>query len=262
MIAALLLALALQTSTGVDTSHRAASTSTTVTVSTSTGDSTRRSATRVDSGGVTGVTIAGGDSAAAATDTTPRRVPALPAVKLPTSLIAPSPLPAWILYAVVGTLLALVLVLAAHRGASGERLAVWLVHPFTGTDGRLSFSKLVCVGVLVHYAISANLPAVVACWIIAASFGTKVLLAVVEKTGLSASAASTIASAFSRTESDAETRSASTSDSKSDSKSDTRSESHNVNEQITRTIVEERGPTGEPPRSLPPMGATTPDGAQ
>jgi hypothetical protein len=192
------------------------------------------------------------------------RVPTLPAVKLPSALIAPSPLPAWILYAVVGSLLFLVLFFAhgMWRTRAGEgtpphevaaaRFAVWLVHPFTGTDGRLSFSKLICVGVLVHYAISANMPAVVACWIIAASFGTKVLLAVVDKTGLSVSSATSLAGSFARTESDAETRSASTSDATSDTRVTT--------EQITRNIQEERGPTGEPPRSLPPIGATTPGG--
>jgi hypothetical protein len=181
----------------------------------------------------------------------------------------PPPFPALVIYVAVLVLvfgfslviialqreLASVKLSGDRRQTVGRRISdglLALIHPITGADGRVSFSKLISVAVLAHYAVSANLPAVVACWIIAASFGAKILLAVIDKTGLTVSSATSLmgsaAKSFTRTESDA------TSTAHSDVTI------HTIEE---KRIVDERGPTGEPPVSLPPdPAARTVDGGQ
>jgi hypothetical protein len=129
-------------------------------------------------------------------------------------LLAPPPVAAlWIYLLVlfpVAVLVAMVISLERElravkakgdrRTTIGRRLsdaAVFTLHPLLGADGRLSYSKLTGVAVLGSYAISSNLPAVVACWLIAASFGSKVLLAVIAKTDLTATSATELKAAVS-----------------------------------------------------------------
>lgn len=79
-----------------------------------------------------------------------------------------------------------ILVLARFRAGISihERLvlaATYCVHPLTGTDERLSWSKIITLAVLVAYWTrgAVVMPQGVAYAIIAASHGTKVLLALI-----------------------------------------------------------------------------------
>jgi hypothetical protein len=58
----------------------------------------------------------------------------------------------------------------------------YVTHPLTGEDGRLSFTKLFAVFIALLYAVAGKdfMPAVVACFLISASFGAKMLLALIQ----------------------------------------------------------------------------------
>lgn len=78
------------------------------------------------------------------------------------------------------------------------RALQWCISPVTGNDGRPSWSKLVTAGVLVLYALSANLPATVAIVAICAAHGTKVLLAVIQRSTFATTSATALTSAVTK----------------------------------------------------------------
>jgi hypothetical protein len=75
------------------------------------------------------------------------------------------------------------------------RQAAWFcLEAMTGTDKRLSWSKVITLAVLLIYAAGVALPATVAITAICAAHGTRVLLAAIARSSL----ASTSTTALSR----------------------------------------------------------------
>jgi hypothetical protein len=80
------------------------------------------------------------------------------------------------------------LVLAKMKGAIWlhqrvQYVALYCIHPLTGSDQRLSWSKIVTGAIIAGYYVKgvAFMPQGVAYWVIAASHGTKVLLALISQ---------------------------------------------------------------------------------
>jgi hypothetical protein len=77
----------------------------------------------------------------------------------------------------VFALLELIALLAIHGRTPWIPVAwAYVTHPLTGEDGRLSFTKLFALTMVGAYGIFGKdfMPAVVACFLISASFGAKV----------------------------------------------------------------------------------------
>ena len=167
----------------------------------------------------------------------------------------------WLIVAFgVGSILEAVALVFLYRASDSARKRVsgiflWTVHPFTGPDGRPSFSKIVDLLVIAAYWSGAAIPEGVPLMVIGSAHGTKILLAMIDKLSLGVTSAGTFARTLARTES--------TSDATTTTNVNQRTENITRAENITRTIDEKigRGPTGEPLRSNPPVaGATTPSG--
>lgn len=117
----------------------------------------------------------------------------------------------WLIGAlIVGSLLEAFVLLILYRASEPIRrhvsgAFVWAVHPFTGPDGRPSFSKIVDLLVLGGYWSGAPIPEGVAMLVIGSAHGTKVLLAIVDKLSLNVNSAAQLARTITRTETKTDT---------------------------------------------------------
>lgn len=161
----------------------------------------------------------------------------------------------WLIVALgIGAVLeaAALLVLARAKPATATRitgLVTWAVHPFTGPDGRPSFTKIVDLLIIGAFWSGAPIPEGVALLVIGSAHGTKVLLAIVDKLSWTLGESNTLARSIAT--------SANTSTSTSTAHTVTTAEA--AARGIDATVG--RGPAGEPLRSNPPVAnATTPAG--